>query len=219
MGQHTLLSTPLQTATMLSAIANGGHVLKPELLKECTGANPNHEPFAECKIPELPALGLSFNLFTALSSPKSEQSQPLQPKIVRTLKFPGTSREQLLEGMRRVLWGAQGNSRPEIIRLLRSNPHLQAPFLALRNQMIGKTGTAEVLFNASINPSSAGQMIKHIWFGAISFESETDRSHPELVVIVYLRHGVSGREAAPLAAQIIDKWRELKKKNNRIKTM
>lgn len=171
-GQHTLLSTPLQTAVMLCSLANGGKVLKPEVLKHS------------------------------------------EPHVLRTIPFPSKSREQLLEGMKRVVWSNKGTARPEIIRALRANPALLPSFLALRGQMIGKTGTAEVLFNPNSNPSSVGQMIKHIWFGAIAFEAEDAWTKPELVVVVCLRHGDAGKEAAPLAAQIVTKWREIKKKRN-----
>jgi cell division protein FtsI/penicillin-binding protein 2 len=177
MGQHTVLSTPLQTAIMLSAIANGGKVLKPQLVKAIA-------------------------------------TTPLQPKILRSIEFPKNSRELLLEGMRRVVWSPKGNARPENMRGLRSNLQQLDEFLSLRHQMVGKTGTAEVLFNPNLNPSSVGQMIKHIWFGSIAFEADNDWNRPELVVVVYLRHGDAGREAAPLAAQIINKWRQIKKKHN-----
>jgi cell division protein FtsI/penicillin-binding protein 2 len=213
MGQHTLLSTPLQTAVMLSTIANGGKVLKPQLVKEFKGAMPNHEPFEQCKVPELSSLGIPFNLFTATAPDEKYENGALQPKILRSIEFPKNSREQLLEGMKRVLWSNKGNSRPDIIRALRLNPKLLDQFLSLRHQMVGKSGTAEVLFNPNLNPSSTGQMYKHIWFGAIAFDSETDWTNPELVVVVYLRYGDAGREAAPLAAQMIGKWREIKKKH------
>jgi len=36
---------------------------------------------------------------------------------------------------------------------------------------------------------------------------------PELVVVVYLKYGDYGKEAAPLAAQVIKKWREINEKN------
>jgi cell division protein FtsI/penicillin-binding protein 2 len=173
MGQHTFLSTPLQTAVMLSAIANGGKVLKPLLIKEKKGS--------------------------------------FEPHVLRSIHFPKNSRELLCEGMKRVLWSNKGNARPDIIRALRSNPPLLNEFLSLRNQMIGKTGTAEVLFNPNLNPSSTGQMYKHIWFGSIALHGEDNWDDPELVVVVYLRYGDSGKEAAPLAAQVINKWREIKK--------
>jgi cell division protein FtsI/penicillin-binding protein 2 len=80
--------------------------------------------------------------------------------------------------------------------------------------MVGKTGTAEILFHPHINPSSSAAMYKHIWFAALSFEENQKRlwDSPELVVIIYLRYGGGGREAAPLAAQMIHKWREIKNK-------
>ncbi len=212
MGQHTVLSTPLQTAIMLSAIANNGNVLKPMLVKELAGTTRNHESFAHSTLSELRSLGIPFNLFTAALPAEKQESGLLEPKIVRSIEFPKNSRELLLEGMKRVLWSEKGNSRPEIIRGLRTNPLLYDQFLKLRHQMVGKSGTAEVLFNPNINPSSTGEMIKHIWFGSIAFQSDADWDNPEIVVVVYLRHGDAGREAAPLAAQVISKWREIKKK-------
>ena len=35
---------------------------------------------------------------------------------------------------------------------------------------------------------------------------------PELIVVIHLRYGGYGKEAAPLAAQIVKKWREIKRK-------
>jgi len=46
------------------------------------------------------------------------------------------------------------------------------------------------------------------WFGGISYKD----NEPELVVVVYLRYGGYGREAAPLAAQVVKKWREINHK-------
>jgi cell division protein FtsI/penicillin-binding protein 2 len=36
-------------------------------------------------------------------------------------------------------------------------------------------------------------------------------SRPELVVVVHLRYGDGGKETAPLAAEVIRKWREIQK--------
>jgi cell division protein FtsI/penicillin-binding protein 2 len=79
--------------------------------------------------------------------------------------------------------------------------------------MIGKTGTAEILFNPNMNPSSKAQMYKHTWFGAISFAPDpadkVSHSRPELVIVVFSRYGEAGKEGAPIAAQLIHKWREI----------
>ncbi len=171
-GQHTLLTTPLQTAIMVATIANGGHVLKPHILKQAN------------------------------------------PQILRTIELPNGIRNQLLEGMDRVIWSEKGNCRPETIRHLQQNPEWKKRFLALEHQVVGKSGTAEVLYNLSMNPSSTAAMYKHIWFGAVDFGEDGGRNDPDLVVVVFLRFGDAGREAAPLAAEVINKWRELKRRHN-----
>ena len=214
-GHHTLLTTPLQTARLLASIANGGKLLKPTLVKKVTGPLPDPEPLTAFESTdmqdELRCLGLSFPLFTASCS-RSEKpiSKIEEPQLIRTIDFPKTSRMQLLHGMDLAVWSNQGSARASVIKKLRINPSLLASYLALRHEMIGKTGTAEILFNPYINPSSTPQMYKHIWFGSIAFDSSR-WEHPELVVVVYLRYGDAGKEAAPLAAQMIRKWRELKK--------
>ncbi|MDE3045352.1 MAG: hypothetical protein KGJ02_01715 [Verrucomicrobiota bacterium] len=218
-GQHTLLTTPLQSARMVAAIANGGKLLKPILAKKITGPMPDHEPLnafeATAMQEEFRYLGLSFPLFTAALRPLEKSHSNIQePQLIRTLELPNSIRSPLLEGMDRVVWSAQGNSRPGIIRKLQANPALIPSYLALRHRLLAKTGTAEILFNPFINPSSAAQMCKHIWFGSIAFPSEKWED-PELVVIVYLRYGDSGRECAPLAAQLINKWHELKQKHQK----
>lgn len=215
-GQHTLLTTPLQTAGFLAAIANGGKLLKPNLVKKITGPLPDREPLkafdqTSSMQEELRCLGLFFPLFTA-SFPRSEKFifKTEEPQIIRSIDCPKSTRMQLLHGMDLAVWSNQGSARASVIKKLRANPALLPSYLMLRHEMLGKTGTAEILFNPYINPSSAPYMYKHIWFGSIAFDS-TRWEHPELIVIVYLRYGDGGKEAAPIAAQMIAKWRELKK--------
>jgi cell division protein FtsI/penicillin-binding protein 2 len=218
-GQHTLLVTPLQTAVMLSAIANGGKVFKPILIKETSGAFPTRSAWNAFARPplfedELNALGIFFPLFTAAFKRSEEATtEALQTEIRRTIELPPSVRSPILEGMNRVIWSNKGTARPARIR----NPMLLPQYLSLRHQIVGKTGTAEILFNPDINPSSKASMYKHIWFSAIAFEENAKVlwESPELVVVVYLRYGDIGREAAPLAAQMIHKWREIKQKYNK----
>ncbi len=217
-GQHTLLVTPLQTAMMLSAIANGGKLLKPQLVKGAIGLSPDRQPlgaFAATSYlakEELQALGIPFPLFTALQhrSPLSETAE-LEIEMKRGIPLTPQMRATLIEGMNRTVWGAKGSARPGAIKGLLSNPLWMRDYLALQHQMIGKTSTAEIVCNLSMNPSSAPQVYKYIWFGSIAF-SDTHHADPELVVVVFLRFGDAGKEAAPLAAQMIHKWREIKKK-------
>ncbi len=218
-GQHTLLTTPLQTAAMMASIVNGGKLLKPKIMKEALGLTPDRQPlgvFAGCDYfakEELDALGIPFPLFTSLQvrSPLSDaQKQPTE--IRRLIPMEPSIQNTLLEGMDRVVWGAKGSARPAAIKALLTNPLLMRDYLALQHQMIGKTGTAELVCNLSMNPSSPPQVYKYIWFAGASF---TDKRHlsPELIVVVFLRFGDAGKEAAPLAAQMIHKWREIKLHN------
>ena len=105
------------------------------------------------------------------------------------------------------------------IRALKLYPKLFPEHLSLEHQMIGKTSTAELLYRPNLNPSSAAQMIKYTWFGALSFSPDAPArvryDHPELTVVIFLRFGDAGREAAPLAAQMVRKWREIRKKHEK----
>lgn len=218
-GQHTLLTTPLQTAGMLAAIANGGKLLKPKLVKEAVGLTPDRDPLSPFAASNylaeeaLDAIGIPFPLFTSsqprppLSAAKEELTE-----VKRVIPIDEKIRSTLLAGMDRVVTGTKGSARPTAIKELLRNPLLMQGYLALQHQMVAKTGTAEIVSNFSMNPSSLPQVYKYIWFGAISF-TDVKHTDPELVVVVFLRFGDAGKEAAPLAAQIIHKWREIKKKH------
>lgn len=223
MGQHTILSTPLQTSIMLASLVNGGNVLKPKLVKEIVGLAPDREPlrvFATQSYlakEELSAIGIPFPLFTGLQPSKPLADGAENPtEIKRTLPLDSRMRSTLIEGMDRVVWGAKGSARPSIIKGLFKNPVLMKEYLALQHQMIGKTGSAEIVFNFSSNPSNPSQMYKHIWFSSASF-TDKKQEDPELVVVVFLRFGDAGKEAAPLAAQMTHKWREIKEKHQKSK--
>lgn len=129
----------------------------------------------------------------------------LAPSIERQIEMPEEVRGTLLKAMDRVVRGEKGGARPSVIKALKTNPNWMRHYLALQQEMVGKTGTAEFLYKASQNPSAKAEIYKNIWFGAIDLKTP-------LVVVVYLRYGDSGKEAAPLAAEVIGKWRELLEK-------
>lgn len=224
-GQHTLLTTPIQAALMLGAFANGGHILKPKIAKESAGLQPTHEPFSQKNCfarKELDSLGIYFPLFTAADNRDSLASLDASiTDIRRSFPLANSIRAPLFEAMDRSVWSGNGSARPAAIKTLLADPVLMQEYLSLQHQMIGKTSTAEILYNFDLNPSSHSGVYKHIWFGAISFNPDYGRStktrwdKPELVVVVFLRFGDAGKEAAPIAAQIIRKWREIKKKHEK----
>ncbi len=154
-GQHTMIGTPLQTAVMLSALANGGEVLKPQIVR----------------------------------AEKQVRWKVFMPAQVQNL---------LLEGLRQVVMGGKGTAR--------SLKHQFSDDLV--RQIIGKTSTADTVERYSLDGTSGKLPSKDVWFGAISYESD-DFSKPELVVVVYLRKGEWGKDAAPLVAKMVQKWREI----------
>ncbi len=223
-GQHTLLATPIQSAMVLSAIGNGGNLLKSKIVLTSKGFTPNREPLSAFSLEyslnaqELKTLGIPFSLFTGLhtKNPIPEIATP-PTEIRKKIPLPQSIRSQILEGMDRSLWSAQGGARANAIRFLHQNPSLALDYRTLEHQMIGKTSTAQILFSPNANPSGPIQMVKHTWFGAISFPpneyGKIQFDNPELVVVVFFRFADAGKEAAPIAAQMIKKWREIQKKH------
>jgi cell division protein FtsI/penicillin-binding protein 2 len=153
---------------MLSAIANKGEILKPQILKK-------------------------------------------EKEIIKKIFLPSSIRNTILKGMNQTVWGEKGTARPSIIKKLRNDPDLKNKYLNLKDKMIGKTSTAEIMCKLDITSEKA-EKYKDIWFGGIYFE---DEENPEIVVVVYLRFGDGGKEAAPLASEIIHKYKELKDKHSK----
>ena len=135
--------------------------------------------------------------------------------IVSKILLPEPVRKMILNGMKQVLHSEKGSAREGIIQKLKNNPPLKELFHNLKCDFVGKTSTAEILFNPYMLPSTNAQKYKNIGFGAISFEKEKGFEKPEIVVIVFLKYGEAGREAAPLAAQMIQKYRQIKEKHEK----
>ncbi len=224
-GQHSLVVTPLQTAVMMAAIGNKGHVLKPKIIQVIAGQEPLREyrdPFDQTQFPfqeQLSAIGVHFPLFTAT---QSEAEDPFvwysSPEVKRRLFMPDPIRDPMIEGMHRVIVSPKGSARPGVIQALARNPQWMRNYHELKSQLIGKTGTAEVFYKPTIDAESEAVIQNHIWFGGIAFAPEEHQTweNPELVVIVYLRFSKSGgKEAAPLGTEIIKKWREICKRHGK----
>ncbi len=223
-GQHSLITTPLQTAVMFSVFVNGGQVLKPQILHQSTRLveNPKADlfslkrnfPFEET----LGLCGISFPLFTETVVNKPNFKVNTQAVHVRnTIDFPAPIHEMIMEGMRKVMMGDRGTARLQAVRPTIHNPDWVHHYNELRSQMIGKTGTAQILYKKTVDAASKAQMHNHVWFAGALFDKEVtaeDPGEPELAVIVYLRHAEKGgREAAPLATEMMKKWREINEKH------
>ncbi len=216
-GQHSLAVTPLQTAVMLGALANGGKVLAPHVLRYAAGREPvrgaerifeaSEYPFRDT----LDLIGVSLPVFTRGQGQKP-RVDVVPPRVQRKIFLPKAVRNMIFEGMRRVVHGSRGGARPSRMRAYADYPWIKEDYKDLAPYIIGKTGTGERVENVDLDPIKGTNTYNHIWFGGISFEEPVEGqnfSKPELVVVVYLRYGDWGKEAAPLAAQIVKKWRNI----------
>lgn len=229
-GQHSLVVTPLQTAVMLSTIANGGNVLKPKIVHLSVGRTPNrHEEIILRKPPykyqdSYNSVGIDFPLFTGAYSGDDQSIVKRYPTVInKELFFPDQVRRILLEGMKRVVDRSQSIAIGSLQNMYREYPEAIRDFISLRGQLIGKTSTAESVENIDLDIEQGTNKYNHLWFGGISFHDDDNGSNtfvfkdkygkPELVVVVYLRYGAYGKDTIPLAAQVIKKWREIKKRH------
>lgn len=230
-GQHTLVVTPLQTAVMLAAVANGGKILKPKIVKLTAGRQPTSGedqigcppsfPYQE----SLSYVGIDFPLFSAVSAVDQESLvKVVRTEVRREVFMPEIIRQILLKGLKRVALRTHEESLSSLTRLYKQHPEAIQVFSELKNQILGKTSTSESVENIDLDLEEGTNIYTHVWFGSIVFENhQLDKNQtllimkdefgqPELIVVVYLRYGGYGKEAAPLAAQIVKKWRELKQK-------
>jgi cell division protein FtsI/penicillin-binding protein 2 len=219
-GQHTLLVTPLQTSVMLSAIGLQGDVVTPKIVKRLEGKQPVRGEdliFSAARFPYQEALalvGIDFPLFTETQKDQQETSVYSPPTVIqRSIVFPSEVHRVLTEGMRRSVVGPRGSARLNIMRNLYDHPHAIRDYAAVKNDIIAKTGTAQVRYKQTIDAETPAEMRVFIWFAALAYPpGKGPEGEPELAVVVLLRFGRAGRDAGPIAAQVIKKWRELRDK-------
>lgn len=231
-GQHSLVVTPLQTAVMLAAIANRGKVLKPKIVSLMAGKQPMH---GDDYIPSLPIfpyqdslslIGIDFPLFTAVFAHNQNSLVKQQPTEVRkTLFMPEMVRKIILKGLHSSVQRTYQESFISLAKLYKEHPDAIKQFKAVKDQLLGKTSTSESVENLDLDLEEGTNIYTHVWFGSIVYDKEKSDQNkstfllkdeygvPELVVVVYLRFGGYGKEAAPLAAQMAKRWREIKLKS------
>ena len=225
-GQHTLVVTPLQTCMMLATLANGGRVFKPNIISLSAGNLPRRgEGFLQWRpvdkfCSNLQIAGLDFPLYSNMVPYDEKQQVKKWTAEVKTeIQVPPLVRNVLFEGMRRVMNRQTTRGLGSLTRLYHKEPEAIDAFVGLKKELIGKTSTAESMENLNLDLYRGTNRYNHVWFGGISFDRELDaegflsrdqKGKPELVVVVFLRYGSFGKEAAPIAAQVVKKWREIK---------
>ena len=210
-GQHTLEVTPLQTAVMMSTIANQGKIVRPHIGLKLEGTDRvlHHELLEEP----------TWTLDELSMQPTYHQDENIVQYISghteKSLRFPSSIFNYLFEGMKRVVKGSRGTARPGAMRALYDHPSSLKDYLEVHNDLVGKTGTAQALYKHSISSAAKPVMEHYISFAAIAYQKESillppTEKEPELVVVVSLRYRQAGLEGGPIAGQIIKKWREIK---------
>lgn len=221
-GQHSFVATPIQTAVMLSSLANGGELLKPQVIHALAGTA--HTTTTDWFYPQahfrkkaaLQALGIDFPLLENDQDALRKGAVERQIRMInKTVLLPAELREFLFESMYRVVLRTHAHSLSSLSKLYANHPEAISDYIDLKTQLIGKTSTSEAMERIDLDENEGTNLYTHLWFGGISFEEDVTESFdkPELVVVVYLKYGNFGKEAAPVAAQMIRKWREIKERH------
>ena len=217
-GQHSLIVTPLQTAMALSSLVNNGEVLKPQIVKAIANMEPEKDPIKHLFTKpthyekQFQNIGIFFPFFPqAEESKTSPYLQTFEKEVVKNLDIPDLVHKTLMMSLYKVVNSSKGTARPEVISSLLTNPYKRAIYKSIMKNMAGKTSTAEVAYNPTLDREQSAIIVKNIWFTAISFEDKTIFSSPDLVVVVQLCFGNHGKEAAPLAASVINEWQKILK--------
>ena len=221
-GHHTLVVTPLQSTLMMCAIANKGRVFTPQIIHSLQGVSLNQYQVAhlekdryDFKEP-LSLLGIDYPFFCYKERGELSSEELFNSKVKRMLEMPDAVQKELFKGMREVVHNPKGTAS---ITRVRSYPAYHPVYQAydeMKDYMIGKTSSAEIREFIDLDLKKGINTYKHVWFASIVLDDKVAKlkeAHPELVVVVYLRYGDFGREAAPIAAAMAKKWREIKKKH------
>ncbi len=214
-GQGSLVVTPLQQALAYAIVANGGTILKPQIVDHVESADfrvtrrylPQAErwrvdptepaaldgtPLSQDGQRAVEALAAFVHEDVAGQSP--ELLRPWVPSLLQSLNVPPADLAEVQRGLIAVTSEPGGTAYWHRSKLV---------------TMAGKTGTAQVI-RIGRERTKAKDMDyfqrDHAWFVAYA-----PAEKPELVVAVLNEHaGHGGTEAAPIAVAVIDAYFELK---------
>ena len=115
---------------------------------------------------------------------------------------------------------AEGQTPQQRIKEIADNSIYNLPYVILtaREKIKDYTSHIEFLRVSKFNSDSSELTVNELKFAQylalkkIKENTDVKKQDPELIVVVFLRYADAGKEAAPLAAQMISKWREIQKK-------
>jgi cell division protein FtsI/penicillin-binding protein 2 len=222
-GQHTMMATPLQSAVMLSAFATCGDVVIPRLVRMAIG--PEAAPLQQFR--DSPSYAgrdlmraIGFDVPVWLAQAADIYKHHIQVTTRRTKRHVDISqaeRRLLFEGMCASIERTMNDH--NLPKLFAHRPNLLTVLHGMRGQMIGKSSTAESYERLGLGIGQKPCMYNHTWFGGIFFPESSREARPfenqeaELVVVVFLRYGTFGKDAAPLAASVAHEWRQIQRRH------
>ena len=222
-GQHTVMATPLQSAVMLSALANGGDVVIPRLIQMAIGPEVSslqkfRDPSSNPTALLMSTIGIDIPIWLSHGGETSKHHIHVTTRRVkRRLSISKKEQRLLFEGMSASI---ERTMRDHHLQYLFSHrPGLLQSLSDMRGQMISKSSTAQSYERLGVGIGQKPCMYNHTWLGSLFFPKECKNVCPfenvqsELVVVVFLRYGTYGKDAAPLAASVAKEWREIRKRH------
>lgn len=179
-GQHTLLSTPIQGAVMMSALANGGAVLRPKIMLDSAAPHVLRQLAMPDRVKEYLWEGMRRVVSGKLGTARSSG--------VKTFG-PGTPQRKIINRMVPYMIGK--TSTAEFIETFGITP-------LKTTQKLSHIWFASIVFEQPLYTGVAPERV--------SFQGK----RPELVVLVCLHYGRFGKETFPIAALLAHKWKEIK---------
>ena len=213
-GQHSLVVSPLQTAKIFASFVNGGFLLKPEILyskiKNIQVENTDGDGSLQFynKL-----LGLKSEIFEDKSAKKILETKYYQPKtVLKKVFYPIEIQNVIVDGLKKVMNGDKGTARAQAI--LFNSKEQKERYLDSAKTMIGKTASAEIVYHPFLDHDIKPILCKHIWFASAGYKESNNKSQqerePEIVIVVYLRYGDYGKEAALMASELYQEFKKLK---------
>ena len=167
-GQGLLSASPLQLAVGYSTLANGGFVMKPEIVMAV------YQP----GVPDAHESG-----YADLSQARLAEDPNTDGEVVRQIPMPTPIHDEIINGLKRVIYGP-GTTSDQYHHTTGENLFYSYPSSDI--PLAGKTGTAQGAGNYPWNDSSA--------FAAFS----TDATRPYTVTAYLEKAGYGSQAAAPV---------------------
>ncbi|MGR3952128.1 MAG: penicillin-binding transpeptidase domain-containing protein [Chlamydia sp.] len=218
-GQHTLLATPVQIATMLATYASKGTRFIPRVVSTVIGLAPKIDAAEEQLYGTmLRRIGISAPIWV---SSRKEQNRPriwVMPNETKpSVEISSPHRNLIFQGMQKVT-AKMSKDAFSLRKIKRDRPELYEAFQRQREQMLAKTSTAESYERLGLPYGNSPFMYSHTGIGTlftkhpITLQNSSSEIHPDIAVVVSLPYGSYGKEAGPIAAKVVDEWRKISQK-------